>query len=71
MNLTKKHFKRQYSEYRRNLSNSYHQGKEAFMICLNSNDVFREISVKKDKPVSISVYLYKMNLLDKKKLKNE
>ena len=58
MNLTKKEFKRQYSDYRKQLNDSYPLGKDAFIRQMNSNSTFREVSTKIEMPVSIRVYLH-------------
>ena len=62
MNLTKREFKKQYSDYRKSLNDSYYLGKESFINQLNSNSIFRSISFKLEKPVSVAIYLYKNKL---------
>ena len=59
LNLSKKEFRKQYSEYRKILRNSFSLGKAEFINSLNSNSIFREISTKIDKPVSVKIWLYK------------
>ena len=59
MNLTKKQFKSQYSNYRKRLNDSYFLGKDAFIKQMNSNSIFREVSTKMERPVSIKIWLHK------------
>jgi|688.fasta_scaffold269597_5 hypothetical protein len=59
MNLTKKELKSQYSMYRKHLNEAYNRGKESFVEQLNSNEIFRAMSSKSERPVSVKVWLYK------------
>jgi hypothetical protein len=55
--MTKSQFKEQYSAYRKALKNQFPLGRDAFLVALNSNQMFRSIQCRDVRPVSIKCWL--------------
>jgi hypothetical protein len=61
MNMKREDFKRAYSEYRENVRDAFKLGMGPFSDAKCSNPVFRRISDKDIRPVSIAIWTYLSN----------
>lgn len=70
MNLTKKEFKKLYSEYRKKLSDAVNYGGlEKFHEIMISDMTLREIRCKTEYPVSLKIWSYKHKKINLSRLK--